>query len=523
MLGFRSEPGTGEEFRSVDPVTGEPFGPGFAEPTPQQIDASLTLASRAHQELKTRSRADRAKLLESIAEGIEQLGDTLLKTAHAETALPLGRLTGERGRTVSQLRMFAEWVREGSYLGVRIDHGDPKREPIPKPDTRLMQIPLGPVVVFGASNFPLAFSVAGGDTASALAAGCPVVCKAHPNHPATSELVAKAIVGAVKALGFPEGTFSLLQGRTNQTGSAMIRHADTKAVAFTGSQRGGLELLRIANERANPIPVYAEMGSVNPMFVFPGALQGKEKSFAEGFYQSYTLGVGQFCTNPGLAFVVKNDPTTRELIYYLEKQVKEAEPGVMLHAGISQSFMNQIEATGNQKGVFGKGADAKPGLTQTTPFLLQVSLEDWLLNKELHGEIFGPATLVVHCADTAAFAIAAAQLEGQLTATIHAGEIDVSQTKPLLNTLEERVGRVLFGGFPTGVEVCHSMQHGGPYPATTDARSTSVGTAAIHRFTRPVCYQNVPESLLPDPVKDNPVDMPKLRLVNGKWSSVADG
>ncbi|HSU50262.1 MAG TPA: aldehyde dehydrogenase (NADP(+)), partial [Segetibacter sp.] len=429
--------------------------------------------------------------------------------------LPEARITGERGRTVGQLKLFAQLLREGSWVDARIDHADPDRKPLPKIDLRSMQKALGPVGVFGASNFPLAFSVAGGDTVSALAAGCPVVFKAHPAHPGTSELVGLAIQRAAQKTGMPEGVFSMVNGRSTEVGMALVRHPLIKAIGFTGSFFGGKALFDEANKRTEPIPVYAEMGSTNPVFILPGALAESREKIAQELAASVTLGVGQFCTNPGLVFIQQSE-NENQFREDLSKQVKELTSGVMLTSGIKNNFQKGIEkligvngvevlATGKSEGEGARG----------TPHLLHAAASLFLEKHELEEEVFGPSTLAITANDKQELLRAAKQLGGHITATIIGTEKDLQEYSELINVLEQKVGRLLINGYPTGVEVCHSMVHGGPYPATTDSRTTSVGTLAIHRFTRPVCYQNFPQSLLPSELKDdNPLGI--WRLVDGE-------
>lgn len=471
----------------------------FEDATPAEIDRTLDHASAAHRELKKLPRERRALLLERIAEEIEALGEELIELAGRETHLPPARLASERGRTTGQLRLFAEHVREDAWLDVRIDRALPERRPLPRPELRRIERALGPVVVFGAGNFPLAFSVAGGDTAAALAAGCPVVVKAHPHHPGTCELVARAIEKAVVATGMPAGTFALLHGRSEQVGRALVTHPATKAVAFTGSLRGGKALFDLAMARPEPIPVYAEMGSINPVFVLPRALEERGEEIAEGLAGSVTLGVGQFCTKPGLVLVVAGEASER-FAQKLAERLAAVPPGTMLHAGVRRGYLAGLERW--------RGAEARALLDpaqaegQARAALFCTGAASLRAHPELAEEVFGPATLLVECADATELEKAAQELRGQLTATVHAAGDDLASFEELVGILEEKAGRLVFGGFPTGVEVCAAMHHGGPFPATTDVRSTSVGTAAIRRFTRPVCYQGAPQEVLPVELRD---------------------
>lgn len=516
LIGMSTSQEGGPGFTAVNPVTGEVLAPEFRDATPSEVDAAMRLAALAHPGLESAGRALRGDLLDRAAAAIEALGETLLSRAATETGLPIARLEGERARTCSQLRLFAALVRDGSYLDLRIDHAARERTPIPKPDVRSMQRAVGPVVVFGASNFPLAFSVAGGDTASALAAGCPVVVKAHPNHPGTSELVAGALVGAVRDSNLPEGTVSLLHGKANRVGEALVAHGEARAVGFTGSFAGGKALFDIAAARPVPIPVFAEMGSTNPVFLFQHALTEAGADIATGLVQSVTLGVGQFCTNPGLVIVPKGAPAAA-FVRDFARALEQVAEGTMLHAGIRQGYDRRLAEIAAVDGVetVVKGGPGSAACA-ARPALLVTDGAVFLRQPPLQGEVFGPSTLVVRCDTIAEILDVARHLPGQLTATVHAAPADAADLDVVLPVLEQKAGRVLFGGFPTGVEVCHAMVHGGPYPATTDSRSTSVGTMAIRRFTRPVCYQDFPEPRLPVELRDTTGGL--LRLVDGTWT-----
>lgn len=519
IAGDTSRDGDGPEFFGIDPSSGEELAPGYVDATADEVDRALEAADRAHRLVKRISRERRATLLETIADALEDLGDELLERAGAETGLPEPRLRGERGRATAQLRMFAGVVRDGWWLDARIDHAQPDRKPIPKPDTRHLQIPIGPVVIFGASNFPLAFSVAGGDTVSALAAGCPVVVKAHPNHPGTSEMVGRAIAGAVADAGFPEGTFSLLHGAGHDTGLAMVRHPLARAVGFTGSFAGGKAIFDAAVRRPEPIPVYAEMGSVNPVFVLPGAARERGDEIARGLQTSVTLGVGQFCTNPGLVFA-REDDAAEHLRKRFAELIGDAPDATLLHAGIRRGFEEGIERVESVAGVKREGrplADAGPGRAAATPTLFWTDSTTFLAHEALTAEVFGPSSIMVSCDSLERMVEVAESLEGQLTATLHGTDEDLEQAADLVAVLEDRAGRLVVNGYPTGVEVCDSMNHGGPYPATTHSQSTSVGSLAIRRFVRPVCYQDFPAGLLPPELRDdNPEGL--LRLVDGEWT-----
>ena len=505
--------------RGVDPSTGSVMDPPFFEATEGEIDRALQLAEQSFEGYRRKSPEQIAGFLDAVTRRIEALGDALIDRAMKETGLPEARLTMERGRTVNQIRMFAKVVAEGSWVDARIDHADPDRKPLPKPDVRRMLISIGPVVVFGASNFPLAFSVAGGDTASALAAGCPVVFKAHPAHPGTSELVATAVREAADEAGIPEGVFSLLHGKAPQVSLALVRHPLTRAVGFTGSLRAGRALFDAAAARDEPIPVYAEMGSVNPVFVLPGALRERGEQIAGGLAQSATLGVGQFCTKPGMV-VALDDDATEQFIRDTGSAIENTAPGTMLHAGICDAYRTRIDAVRKLDAVRVAGEAKQPAdtsKTQAAAVLLTADADTFGRHASLHDEIFGPATLIVTCDSRPKMLKMARDLSGHLTCTVHATDEDLDAFADLLAILERKAGRIIRNGFPTGVEVCAAMHHGGPYPATTDVRSTSVGTAAIQRFARPVCYQGLPAKLLPAKLHDdNPLKI--SRLVDGEWS-----
>lgn len=507
-----------DKITATNAATGETLEPGFHIANDAEVDRAVRLADAAFPVYRGLTAEQRASFLERIADEIVALGDELLERAHQETALPLARLTGERGRTVGQLKLFATVVREGSWVDARIDRAQPERQPLPKSDLRRMLIPLGTVGVFGASNFPFAFSVAGGDTASALAAGCPVVVKVHPAHPGTSELTAQAVLRAAAATGMPDGVFSLLHG-LKDTGMALVKHPLLQAVGFTGSLGAGRALFDAANQRERPIPVYAEMGSVNPVFVLPGALKERGEKIAEGLAASVTMGVGQFCTNPGLVISLQNDDIQGFVSKAAEK-IGQTAPGNMLYPAICNAYGQGIARLQSTQGVRQEHeitTQANASLGQANAAIFSTQAETFLNNPELAHEVFGPSTLLVMCKTPDEMAAVAQGLEGQLTATIHGTPDDLREYHKLISVLETKVGRLLFNGFPTGVEVCPSMQHGGPYPATTDSRTTSVGTAAIFRFARPVCYQDLPSDLLPPELQDaNPRNL--WRLVDNSLS-----
>jgi NADP-dependent aldehyde dehydrogenase len=506
--------GTAGSFRATDPATGDPFGPDVTALHPEQLLAATAAAADAFPAYRSTTPEERASFLEAIAEEIEALGDELLETAHAESALPIARLTGERGRTCGQLRLFAQVVRQGDHLGVRIDPALPDRAPLPRPDLRMRQVPLGPVAVFGASNFPLAFSTAGGDTASALAAGCPVIVKAHNAHPGTAELVGQAVAAAAVRTGMPAGVFSLVFGLGNEIGVALVTDPVIQAVGFTGSRAGGLALAAAAAGRPQPIPVYAEMSSVNPVILLPGVLQDDPSELASAYVTSLTSGAGQFCTNPGLIFV----PTGEGGDDFLDAVAiaTGASAGqTMLTPQIREHFDSGTERLRTHADVstiaVGAAGDSP---NAPAPAVFATELEPFVADEGLSDEVFGAAGLVIRYADVPALAAALERLEGQLTATIHGTPADHDTARALLPVLETRAGRILWGGWPTGVEVGHAMVHGGPFPATSDSRTTSVGTLAIERFQRPVCYQDLPVDLLPEALRDdNPWDL--TRRVDG--------
>jgi 2,5-dioxopentanoate dehydrogenase len=477
--------------------------------TPDQINAAASSAAAAFSQTRTTSGAERATLLEAIAREIEGLGEALLTTAHAETALPMARLTGERARTLNQIRIFAAMAREGSWVCARIDKGAPERKPLPKPDVRAMLLPVGPVVVFGASNFPLAISVAGTDTICALAAGCPVLVKAHPGHPETSRMVAGAISSAVKSCNLPAGTFSMLYGASHEVGLALVRHPAVTAVAFTGSEKGGRALFDAANARPIPIPVFAEMGSINPVFILPEALAARPEALANTFVQSLTMGVGQFCTNPGLV-VVCEGPGLDQFSKALDAAVTAVAPAPMLNAGILGSFESGVAGLEESQGVQ-RLAKSGAAAAQASCSVFETTAKVFGDTPKLAHEVFGPTSLLVRCASSVEMLNVAANLKGQLTASVHSHGSDLSRFGNLLQTLEQKVGRIVFDGFATGIEVCAAMNHGGPYPASTNAQFTSIGHASIYRFVRPVAYQNTPEAALPLELRDsNPLGIRRL-------------
>ncbi|MDN5761838.1 MAG: aldehyde dehydrogenase (NADP(+)) [Microlunatus sp.] len=501
--------------RAVDPATNSELDPAYSLLSVSQLQTATQAATDASDWYRGTDPEKRARLLEAIADNIEAMADEITERGVAETGLPPARLHGERGRTTGQLRLFAGVVREGDHLEVRIDPAQPDRKPLPAPDLRSRQVPLGPVAVFGASNFPLAFSTAGGDTASALAAGCPVIVKGHNAHPGTAELVGQAITAAVSAAGLPAGVFSLVFGAGNAIGQALVADPRVKAVGFTGSRAGGLALVRAAAERAEPIPVHAEMSSTNPVFMLPGALTGNPSSLAEAFVGSLTMGAGQFCTNPGVLFV-PSGPDGDAFLTAASEAVETATGASMLTPGIAEAFASGVDRFRQQPGAdVSATGSAGDGANAPGPIVLSTTLDYFRRSEELQNEIFGAASLIVRYDDPTELARVVGALEGQLTATVHAGSDDREAAVRLVRALELKVGRIIFDGWPTGVEVGHAMVHGGPFPATSESRFTSVGSQAIYRFQRPVAYQDMPEELLPDAVAEgNPWRL--NRRINGR-------
>lgn len=467
----------------------------FAARTAEHVNQAVAAAEEAFWSYGATSRAERAAFLRTIAYEIDARGDAITAMATKETGLPEARLVGERGRTVGQLRLFAEHIEAGDYLDRRHDEALPNRAPLPRPDMRLIQVATGPVAVFGASNFPLAFSVAGGDTASALAAGCPVVVKGHPAHPGTGEIVAQAIEAAIKASAVHHGVFSLIQGGDRAVGEALVQHPLIRAVGFTGSLGGGRALFNLCVARPEPIPFFGELGSVNPMFVLPHALEQRADQIASGWAGSLTMGAGQFCTNPGVA-VVLDGPKADTFIAATRAALEPAKPQAMLTDGMADAYANGRAAIAAAHGVSEVLSKRCPGRASIAD-LYEVSGSDWLANEALSEEVFGPFGLVVRAKDIDEMQKIACNLQGQLTCTLHLDEADRHTAAGLVPILVRKAGRVLANGYPTGVEVCDAMVHGGPYPASTNFGATSVGTMAIRRWLRPVCFQNMPANLLP--------------------------
>lgn len=508
--------GEGGQFKAVNPATGDALPANYSKASAAQVTRAAEAAQTAFLTYRNTSLADRAAFLNACADEILALGDELTDCMQSETGYPLGRCQGERGRTMGQLRMFADYILTGDHLDARLDTAMPDRQPAPRPDLRYINQALGVVAVFAVSNFPLAYSTAGGDTASALAAGCPVIVKGHVSHPGTGELVAQALLKAAKKTGMPDGVISFVQGDDAVGGAALINAPEVKAIGFTGSIGGGTAIYRMAANRPEPIPVFAEMGSVNPVVFLPETLAASADTLATGFVGSLTLGSGQFCVNPGLLVALEGEGT--KAFMSATKTALEAAPaGVMLNQNICNSYQQ------------GNGAfKAHPALelvaegqvaVQAEGFYAQARLyttgaTDYLANPDLREEVFGPTSILVTCKTMDEIHQVIASLGGQLTGTVHGTETELTANGPLLQLLGQKAGRLVINGFPTGVEVCSTMVHGGPYPASTDSRFTSVGTAAIQRFVRPVCYQNFPQALLPDALRDgNPLGF--LRTVDG--------
>ncbi len=517
FIGNSRAKAAGKPTRAINPATGATLEPDYYWATTTEVDAAAELAWKAFAEYSQWPAKRRADLLRRIAELLEANAGAIVERGNLETALPPARLQGELARTCYQLRLYGEAFVNGICVGARIDHADPDRKPQPKPDVRSMLRPIGPVVVFSATNFPLAYSVAGGDTASALAAGCPVIVKPNQGHLGTSEIVAQLILQAAREAGAPEGIFSMIYGSGREVGIALVKHPLVKAVGFTGSRAGGRALMDAAAARPEPIPVYAEMASINPVFLLPSAVAANAEGLATGLHGSVTLGVGQFCTCPGLVFADKGGATDT-FVQKLGGLMSSTAPGTMLTPDICASYQKGIEHFSSATGVrqVANVAVSNATGTQAGAALFVTGAETFLKENALQEEVFGPSTIVVECGSRQQMIEAAKKLEGQLTATIHGTPEELAANRELIAILETKAGRLIFNGFPTGVEVCHAMTHGGPYPSTSDGRTTSVGSRAADRFLRPVSYQNFPEAALPDELKEsNPLGM--LRLVDGQW------
>tara|TARA_R110002049_G_scaffold308910_2_gene514831 strand:- start:1115 stop:2704 length:1590 start_codon:yes stop_codon:yes gene_type:complete len=503
------EEGKGDSFASYNPANQEKLA-DYKGVNTAQIDAAVQAASKAFSIFKSIDFDARAQFIDDVASEIEALGDELLETCNNETGLGIPRITGERGRTCGQLRAFADLVRKGSWQQARIDTALPNRTPLPKPDIRSVLRPLGPVAVFSASNFPLAFATLGGDTASALASGNPVVVKGHPSHPGTSALCAKAIERAIEKNNLPKGLFSLVQGGSPSVSSDLVKHPKIEAVGFTGSTYVGRILFDLGASRPKPIPVFAEMGSSNPLFVLPKAIKNRGSEIANGLAGSITLGTGQFCTKPGLVFLLKSE-NAKVFKDELKKAIQAIQIGNFLNARIKSSLDAKLhEFTTKDNLSVIAGGTANEGT------LLTISGSEFIRNPDLEDEMFGPAALIIECENIEELLNAAKQLGGHLTGTLHSD--DDAEAVLLKEILEEKVGRIVYNGFPTGVEVCPSMHHSGPYPSSTSSQTTSVGTSAITRFCTVVCYQNAPQEHLPEALKDKN-SRGIMRLVNGEYTT----
>ncbi|MGC2474390.1 MAG: aldehyde dehydrogenase (NADP(+)) [Candidatus Sulfotelmatobacter sp.] len=516
LIGFREGSGNEKPLYAANPATGESLQPGFIPATAEEVDLAARLAADAFETYRMTPGRQRAAFLRTIASNIESVAEEIIERAGQETALPPARLQGETVRTCAQLRLFAQVAEEGSWVNARIDRADPERKPLPKPDIRSLLRPLGPVVVFGASNFPLAFSVAGGDTASALAGGNTVIVKAHAAHPGTSELVGHAIRQSVRESGLPEGVFSLLFGSGSRIGAALMKHPMVKAGGFTGSRTAGRILMDVAAARPEPVPFYAEMSSTNPVFILPGALRERADQIAAGLHASFTMGAGQFCTKPGMVFLQKG-PDAIPFENKLRQLVKDSTPFHLLTKTIHSAYDSSITGRKQRSGVAVSATGSQSAEGFGAGSVLFETDADSFLGSDLDAEIFGPTTILVQHSQRNQVLAIARGLEGQLTATIDGTDQDLRDFADLIAILETKAGRLVFNSFPTGVEVTHAMVHGGPYPSTSDGRSTSVGSQAIFRFTRLVCYQGFPEAALPDELKNaNPLGI--WRMVNGEMT-----
>ncbi len=513
LIAGREAARAGAEFRAINPASGSAIDPPFFSATQADVDKAARAAQEAFLLWRKRSPHDRAGLLRAIADGLDAALPELVARAHQETALPEARLQGETKRTSGQCRMFADVIEEGSWVGARIDTALPDRKPLPRPDLRSMLQPLGTIAVFGASNFPLAFSVAGGDTASALAAGNSVIVKAHPAHPGTGELVARIIVEAVRSTGAPEGVFSMLYDEGFAVGQALVRHPLVQAVGFTGSRNGGRALMDLAAQRPDPIPCFAEMGSTNPVFILPGALRRNGIQIATGLFGSFTLGAGQFCTKPGMVFLPEQQETA-PLIAELRRLTGDSATFNLLTPGIAANYTRSLQTRREESGLSMHQAKSSSGTCTVSPALLETEIGAFLDHQEWSQEVFGPASLVIRYRQRDAMMRAAEELEGHLTASVWGTDADLAEYADLIAILERKAGRLIFNGFPTGLEVSDGMIHGGPYPACSDSRFTAVGSRAILRFARPVCYQGFPEASLPAELRNaNPLGI--LRMING--------
>jgi len=517
LIAGKSGGAGGAKFHAVNPQTGEALEPQFTSASSDDVNAAANAAQQAFTVYSQLPGRARARFLRAIADGLDAASAELGARAQLETALPQPRLQGEIKRAVNQFRMFAEVIEEGSWVAARIDTALPNRQPLPRPDLRSMLRPLGPVAVFGASNFPVAFSVAGGDTASAFAAGNPVVVKAHPAHPGASEIEARVIIASAKACGLPAGVFSVLFDSGIEIGKALVQHPVICAVGFTGSLTAGRALMDLAAQRPRPIPCFAEMSSTNPVFVLPSALRERGKQIAGGLFNSFTASAGQMCTKPGLVFLPEQ-PESETFLSELRALTSDSGAFTLLTPGIAASYQKSIQNRGSRSDIESRAAAASSGSCAASATLLETRIDDFLKSPELSHEVFGPASLVIRYEQRKAILEAAEALDGHLTATVIGSPEDLAEYRDLIQILERKAGRIIFNGFPTGVEVAPAMVHGGPYPSTSDSRFTAVGSRAILRFARPVCYQGLPESALPEELHNaNPLGI--QRMVNGKMTT----
>ncbi|MBL4678473.1 MAG: aldehyde dehydrogenase (NADP(+)) [Mucilaginibacter sp.] len=517
LIGYQYTKG-GKAFNATNPATGKPLEAEFNAASVEDADKAMKLAASAFEVYSLTSGKTRAVFLRSIAEEITALGDTLIEAAMSETGLPAPRLQGERARTVNQLYMYADLLDEGSWVEAIIDTAIPDRKPLPRVDIRKMMVPIGPAVVFGASNFPMAYSVMGGDSCAALASGCPVVVKAHPAHPSTSALVAEAVKKAAEKHYLTEGVFSILYDDGYTVGEALVKHPATKIVTFTGSLKGGMALVKMAQERDEPIPVFAEMGSINPVVLLPGALQSRPQELAKTYTDSITMSAGQFCTNPGLLLAI-NGPGLEEFKAALKQGIEEVNSATMLTPGICANFGKLSEQMLSDKVISVIGHSEKlndENANQVLAVVAEIKAADFLEDEKFKEEVFGPYSLLIVADDLKQLQQVVDSLHGQLTATVMAEKDELVNYRSITDSLAKLAGRVILNGPPTGVEVNNAINHGGPFPATTDGRFTSVGTSSIKRFVRPVCWQNWHPDLLPDELKDNnPLNI--WRLNNNEW------
>ena len=516
LIGAGEASGKGKAFHAFNPATGESLEPAYHSATPYELDRAAKLAAEAFPVYSRISGRERAAFLRTVAAKIEGLVESFAVRTVQETALPVARVRGETARTSGQLRLFADVIEEGSWVNARIDPALPSRQPLPRPDLRSMLRPVGPVAVFAASNFPLAFSVAGGDTASALAAGNPVIVKAHSAHPGTSELVGNAIRESVREHGLPEGVFSVVFDAGFEIGTQLVQHPEIKGVGFTGSRAGGEALMKAAAQRSEPIPFYAEMSSTNPVFILPGALRERSEQIASGLAASFTLGAGQFCTKPGVV-ILKQDAQADSFARQLRANVEKVTDFTLLTSGIQSAYENGARTRTGKARICAEGPKTEAAGFRVSAVVFEASAHELVNDPHLAEELFGPSTVLTRYSSDDELLEFARGLDGHLTATVHGTPEDLQQNAELLQILEGKVGRLIINGFPTGVEVSHAMVHGGPYPSTSDSRTTSVGTMAIFRFARPVCYQGFPDEALPEPLRNaNPLGI--WRMLDGKMT-----